>query len=160
MARSLQELQERYNSAAKKQLAATANARQARGGKGSGPKNAGKTIKRILTYMHGYVPLFIVVLFCMLVSTVASLFGSYLMAPVINKLTEAVTGKMPEGAARRITVFSPKGSSSKPKSAKSSPKASRRSISSAARWSVMGASSCWAGTGCAFCRMRSKFMRS
>ncbi|MBR6704207.1 MAG: ABC transporter ATP-binding protein [Lachnospiraceae bacterium] len=99
MARSLQELQERYNSAAKKQLEATANARQARGGKGSGPKDAGKTIRRILTYMHSYLPLFFVVLFCMLVSTVASLCGSYLMAPIINKLTEAVTGKVPEGAS-------------------------------------------------------------
>jgi len=90
MARSLKDLQERYNSAAKKQLMATSSNRQARGGKGSGPKNAAAAVKRLMTYVKGYHGHLILVLVCMLISTLTSLFGSYLLAPVINKLSEAV----------------------------------------------------------------------
>ncbi len=90
MARSLKELQERYNSAAKKQLLQTSSNRQARGGKGTGPKNAGAAVKRLMTYVKGYRLHLVLVLVCMLVSAVTSLFGSYLMAPIIDKLSQAV----------------------------------------------------------------------
>ena len=90
MARSLQELQERYNSAAKQKLMDSSSHRQARGGKGSGPKDAGKSIRRLMTYVRGYRLLLLLVLFSMLISTLTSLMGTYLMAPIINKLYVAV----------------------------------------------------------------------
>ena len=90
MARSLKELQERYNSAAKKQLLETSSHRQARGGKGTGPKNAGVAVRRLMGYVKGYRLHLVAVLLCMLVSAVTSLFGSYLMAPIIDKLSAAV----------------------------------------------------------------------
>ncbi|MBO4838858.1 MAG: ABC transporter ATP-binding protein [Lachnospiraceae bacterium] len=90
MARSLKELQERYNSAAKKQLLETSSNRQARGGKGTGPKNAGVAVRRLMGYVKGYRLHLVAVLLCMLVSAVTSLFGSYLMAPIIDKLSAAV----------------------------------------------------------------------
>ena len=54
------------------------------------PKNAGKTVGRLLSYLKHYKGHIAVALICMLVSTLTSLAGSYLMAPVINKLTLAV----------------------------------------------------------------------
>lgn len=62
------------------------------GGKSS-LKNARKTIKRILGYLARYKLRIFVVLLCMLANTLASLCGSYLLAPIINKLTLAVTGE-------------------------------------------------------------------
>lgn len=62
------------------------------GGKSS-LKNARKTITRILGYLAKYKLRIFVVLLCMLANTLASLCGSYLLAPIINKLTLAVTGE-------------------------------------------------------------------
>ncbi len=92
MPRNLQQLQAQYNSAA-----ASAPRRGMMGGgpgrnqaaKGK-PKDTGKTIGRLLSYLKHYKGHIAVALICMLVSTVTSLAGSYLMAPVINKLTLAV----------------------------------------------------------------------
>ncbi len=62
-----------------------------RGMRGGGkPKNTAKTVGRLLSYIGGYKYLFIVVLLCMLISTVTSLIGSYMLAPIIDKLTLAV----------------------------------------------------------------------
>lgn len=57
-----------------------------RGAKGK-PKNAGKTVKRILSYVGKYKVLLIFVLFAMIFSTVTSLIGSYMLAPVITRIT-------------------------------------------------------------------------
>lgn len=57
---------------------------------GGKPKNTSKTVRRLLSYIGGYKYLFIVVLLCMLISTVTSLIGSYMLAPIIDKLTLAV----------------------------------------------------------------------
>lgn len=62
------------------------------GGKSS-LKNARKTITRILGYLAKYKLRIFVVLLCMLANTLASLCCSYLLAPIINKLTLAVTGE-------------------------------------------------------------------
>ena len=58
------------------------------GGRGMGgkPKNAGHTISRLLKYLRPYTPHMILVLVCMLTSTVTSLIGSYLLSPVINHI--------------------------------------------------------------------------
>lgn len=57
---------------------------------GGKPKNTSKTIGRLLSYIGNYKWLFIVVLVCMLVSTITSLIGSYMLAPIIDKITLAV----------------------------------------------------------------------
>ena len=71
------------------------------GGRGPGnmssgkPKNAGKTIARIFSYMKGYRFRFVMVLVLMLLNTVFSLVGGYITAPIIDNLTKEVTGEMP-----------------------------------------------------------------
>ena len=88
MARTLEKLREQYNT--------RASARQMgggwmnRGAHTSKPKNMGTTVKRILSYYRGYWGRLISVLALMLVSTVASLVGGYIMAPIIDRLTLAV----------------------------------------------------------------------
>ena len=91
MARSIAELQERYNSSSR-------NLKGMGGGGGGGrfarptgkPKDTKKTVRRLFSYMKGYKGRFILVLACMLVSTVTSLIGGYFMAPIIDRLTLAV----------------------------------------------------------------------
>ncbi len=90
MARTLEQLQKQYNKKA---------ASQRRGGPG-GPrisgggkmKNSKKTIARMLSYLAPFKFRLIGVLACMLISTVTTLLGSYMIAPVINRLYIYVTG--------------------------------------------------------------------
>ena len=94
MARNLAELRSRYNSAAQ------ASARRGMGGPGGGrnnagrqqgkPKDAAKTIARLLKYMRGHRFRFVIVLVCMLFSTVTSLVAGYVTAPIIDNLTLAI----------------------------------------------------------------------
>ena len=98
MARNLNELQKQYSSSRTvgPRMGGPGRGpggpRGRRGGAGGGgkPKNASKTIGRLLSYVGNYKYLFIVVLLCMLVSTITSLIGSYMLAPIINKITLAV----------------------------------------------------------------------
>lgn len=98
MARTLEQLRNQYNSQSSKGPGGPGGRGPGRGpggGRGRGPmtgkpKDAKKTIGRLLGYMKGYGGYFTAVIICMLVSTVTSLVGSYLMAPIINKLTLAV----------------------------------------------------------------------
>ena len=59
-----------------------------RGGRGMGgkPKNTKTTIVRLLAYLKPHTWALILVLICMLASTVTSLIGSYMLSPVINHL--------------------------------------------------------------------------
>lgn len=99
MARSLEQLQEQYNSIAKKNAfkkgamrgpGGGGGPRGGRGMAGGKPKSAKKSIKRLLGYMKGFRFRFVLVLCCMLISTLTSLVGGYLLAPIINKLTAAI----------------------------------------------------------------------
>ena len=54
------------------------------------PKNLGGTVRRIWSYVSKYKLRLILVVLCMLFSTVASLIGSYMMAPIINRIQEVV----------------------------------------------------------------------
>ena len=54
------------------------------------PKNAGQTIKRLLGYVSQYWYKLVLVLVCMLVTTVTSLCGGYMMAPIVDHLALAV----------------------------------------------------------------------
>ena len=56
------------------------------GGPGGKPKNAKETIKRIFGYIKNDVPMLILVMFCVIATTVCNLAGSYLLRPIINNL--------------------------------------------------------------------------
>lgn len=56
------------------------------GGGGGKPKNTAKTVKRMLSYVGDYKLHLIVVLFCMLLSTLTSLLGAYMLSPIINRI--------------------------------------------------------------------------
>ncbi|MGM9680043.1 MAG: ABC transporter ATP-binding protein [Eubacteriales bacterium] len=62
---------------------------------GSKPKNARQTVGRLFSYVAAYKLQLILVLFCMLVSTVTSLIGSYMLAPIINRLQITVAPGIP-----------------------------------------------------------------
>ncbi|MDD4164823.1 MAG: ABC transporter ATP-binding protein [Eubacteriales bacterium] len=95
MARSLEQLQKRYNSSATPQKGMMRGGGP-RGKRGAGmgmtgtPKEMRKTVRRILGYMGGFKIYMLVVLLCMLISTLTSLIGSYLLAPIIDKIMLAV----------------------------------------------------------------------
>ena len=101
MPRNLEQLRKQYNSAAKDQRRAGPGG--PRGGGPGGmrgatgkPKNAKKTLSRLVAYANGYTGRIIAVLVCMVVSTVTSLIGGYMLAPVINRLTAAVAPQLAE----------------------------------------------------------------
>ncbi len=92
MARSLEKLQEQYNSIARKNAfkQRPQGGPRGRGMGGGKPKSAKKTIARLITYMRGFRFRFALVLCCMLLTTVTSLVGGFLLAPIINKIAGAV----------------------------------------------------------------------
>lgn len=103
MARSLSELQKQYNTAASPAKGGMPMGPRGGGpggprGMGKGkPKNAKNTIKRLFSYVGKYKGRLVAVLFCMLLSAVAGLIGSFMLAPIINKITINVTGGTGEG---------------------------------------------------------------
>ena len=62
----------------------------------SKPKHTKDTIKRILNYLYPYRFRLIAVFFCMIVSTLTSLCGSYMLSPIINRIQKEVTGEAPK----------------------------------------------------------------
>ena len=96
MARTLEELQRQYHSVAPQNKRGGPPMGRPGGGGRHNPAMGGKpratraTFLRLLAYLKPYVWRFIAVLLCMLVSTVTSLIGAYLLAPIINRLTLAV----------------------------------------------------------------------
>ena len=92
MARSLNELQLRYNSRAKeaggRSMAGQMGPRGRFGARMSGkPKELKRTVGRLLSYVGRYKFRLIIVLFCMLLTAVSSLIGGFMIAPIVNKLT-------------------------------------------------------------------------
>ncbi len=63
------------------------------GGKGKGPKNAMGTLKRILGYLKPYKIQLVVVLVSVLISTGASVAGSYFLKPLINDFILPLVGQ-------------------------------------------------------------------
>ena len=92
MARTLEDLRARYNSASHGQ--SFRGGGPGRGGPGprpkGKPKNLGNTVKRLLSYVGKYKLRLISVFFCMILTTLASLSGGYLIVPIINRITLAV----------------------------------------------------------------------
>ncbi len=76
------------------------------GGHGSGPggpgaksrsrENTMKSVKRLFSYIRQDKLKLLLVFFCVIANTVASLIGSYMLRPIINSLTE------PDGTARKL----------------------------------------------------------
>ena len=62
-----------------------------RGGRGRGgrPKDASKTVRRLLSYIKKDRLGLAVVFFCVILNTLSSLAGSYMLRPIINSLTSA-----------------------------------------------------------------------
>ena len=97
MARTLEQLKKQYNSTAQKQPGGRGPGGPGGGpGRGRGPratgkpKNLGATVARLLSYIGNKKWLFLLVLLCMLLTTVSSLIGGYLLAPIINRLALAI----------------------------------------------------------------------
>lgn len=60
--------------------------------KGSLPKNTGATIRRLMSYLNEYKAFMGAALFCVIVSTLATLAGSYMLRPIINQYIAPVDG--------------------------------------------------------------------
>lgn len=94
MARKLEELQKQYNSHASHQKTGFGGpgGGPGRGPGGRGPhmkgkpKNTKNTIKRLLKYVGKYKLRLFFVLICMLFSSVSGLIGSFMLAPIINRI--------------------------------------------------------------------------
>ena len=92
MARTIEQLRKQYNS--------VSHGESLRGGPGRGrgpgprakgkPKNIGKTVSRLLSYVGKYKGRLILVFVCMILTTLASLTAGYLIVPIINRITLAV----------------------------------------------------------------------
>ena len=90
MARTLQQLQRQYNSASHGE-SLRGGGPGSRGRRASGkPKNAIATVKRLLSYVGKYKFRLIFVFLCMILTTLSSLCGGYLIVPIINRITVAV----------------------------------------------------------------------
>ncbi len=95
--RSLEELQKQYSSSAKSPQKMPPMAPRGRGpggphGRmGGKPKNAKQTIFRLLSYFKPHIPKLLLVLLCMVLSTVTSLIGSFTLLPIINRIGQIPT---------------------------------------------------------------------
>ena len=114
--RSLEDLQRQYNQkAAAEKRGMPMGPRGGRGGPmpHGKPKNTGHTIKRLWGYVSAYKFRLVLVLLCMLVSTLTSLIGGYMIAPIINRITLAVApgsniemtavGRIADGVIEKIS---------------------------------------------------------
>ncbi len=95
--RSLEDLQKQYNQVAKDQKGGMMGPGRGPGrggphgrGPGGKPKNTGSTIKRLWAYVAKYKIRLVLVFFCMIISTVASLIGGFMLSPIINRITRYV----------------------------------------------------------------------
>ena len=88
MARSIEELKKQYNSVSHGFSLRGGGPGNKHGVKGKGkPKNVGKTVSRILSYVGKYKLRLVSVFLCMFLTTVSSLCGGYLIAPILNRIT-------------------------------------------------------------------------
>ncbi len=96
MSRSLEQLRKQYSSTGKPDdkrpmMGGPGRGPGPRGAMGGKPKNTSDTIKRLFGYFSKHIPKFIFVLFCMLISTITSLIGSFSLLPIINRIGQVPT---------------------------------------------------------------------
>ncbi len=90
MARNLEELKKQYNSVSHGMSLRGGGPGNKNGGRAKGkPKNMGKTVSRILSYVGKYKGCLVLVFVCMLLTTVSSLCAGYLIAPIINRMVKS-----------------------------------------------------------------------
>ena len=91
MARTLEQLRAQYNSVSHGQSLRGGPGRGGPGARAKGkPKNVGKTIKRLMSYVGKYKARLLLVFLCMGLTTLSSLCAGYLIVPIINRITLAV----------------------------------------------------------------------
>ena len=97
MARTLEQLKAQYNSVSHgvSLRGGMPGGRPGPGAHGAGraqgkPKNTKNTIKRLLTYVGRYKGRLLLVLICMMLTTLSSLCAGYLLVPIINRITLAI----------------------------------------------------------------------
>ncbi len=98
MARTLEQLKKQYNSVSHGQSlrgGGPGGPRPRHGGAKGKPKNIGKTISRLLSYVGKYKFRLIMVFTCMILTTVFSLCAGYLIVPIINRITLAINPQAP-----------------------------------------------------------------
>ena len=109
MARNLEQLRERYNSSNRggprraMPMAHGPRGPRAPGAKGK-PKELKKTVKRLLSYVGRHKLKLALVLVCMLFTAVTALVGSYMVAPIIDRITLELfpDAKIEMSAAERV----------------------------------------------------------
>ena len=57
------------------------------------PQNTGGTLKRIFSYMYGFKPQLILIVFCIVISVFANVAGNYMLRPLIDKYIEPFIGQ-------------------------------------------------------------------
>ncbi|MBE6678041.1 MAG: ABC transporter ATP-binding protein [Ruminococcaceae bacterium] len=94
MVRNLEELKKRYSFG-------SVSGKKGPGGPGHGPgrgrptgkpKSSMGTIKRLLKYLSAYKLRFVFVFMCLITTTVTNLIGSYMLAPILDKVAGDTTG--------------------------------------------------------------------
>ena len=107
-ARTLEQLRARYSGSGQaKSEGGMMGGRRGPGPGGPGPrgmakgkpKNTRRTVGRLFSYVRPYTINLIFVLLCMLISTLTSLVGSYLLAPIINNIAGVATTEKSGAAA-------------------------------------------------------------
>ena len=88
MARNIEQLKKQYNSVSHGVSLRGGGPGRGRGPGGKGkPQNIGKTVSRILSYVGKYKLRLVFVFLCMFLTTLCSLLGGFLSAPILNRLT-------------------------------------------------------------------------
>ncbi len=88
MTRTLEELKKQYNSVSHGESLRGGGPGRGPGPRAKGkPKDIGKTVGRLLSYVGKYRFRLVFVFLCMLLTTVSSLCGGYLIVPIINRIT-------------------------------------------------------------------------
>ncbi len=107
MARTLEELQKQYSSKSHApQKGPMGGGPRGGGPRGMGgkPKNAKGTVLRLMAYLKPYRLHLVCVIFFMIINTLTSLLGSYMLRPIINHVAGEADAKV-DFADRIITAF-------------------------------------------------------
>ena len=104
MARNIEELKKQYNSVSHGMSLRGGGPGRGRGPGGKGkPKNISKTVSRILSYVGKYKLRLVFVFLSMFMTTICSLLGGFLSAPILNRLT--VWLGLPLGEDMKLSQF-------------------------------------------------------
>ncbi len=73
---------------------------------GGKPRNVKKTMGRLMGYISGDIPKLVIVFICVILGTVSSLAGSYMLRPIINNITGgAGLGVLARGLLAMLAIY-------------------------------------------------------